>query len=188
MKNTARFRVLNVGMVMVITCALLWTSSCATRGQTGALTGAGIGALAGGLVNQRGSWGATALLGAGIGAGVGYLIGNEQDKKEAQQRQAVREDETRPLGGTAWQLVSITPRPERSFKSSVTSFRTDGTAVTTMTNVDGRVEKETEYYRIVGSTLIINKPDYVVNAKFRIDGDRLVIDTEAESVVMQRIR
>jgi hypothetical protein len=67
--------------ITVVTLTLLLGAGCATKGQTGALTGAGAGALIGGLANMHGSWGATALIGAGVGAGVGYLIGNEEDKK-----------------------------------------------------------------------------------------------------------
>ncbi|NJD57240.1 MAG: hypothetical protein FIA94_12685 [Nitrospirae bacterium] len=172
-----------VGMLL----ALSLGTGCATKGQTGALTGAGAGALIGGLANMHGSWGATALVGAGVGAGVGYLIGNEEDKKDAMKRQAIREDETRPLGGTTWQVVSITPNPEMSHKSIVTNFRSDGTVVTTKTNMDGRVETLHEQYRIVGSTLIIYKPDYVENAKFTLQGDRLIIDYGNGSAVMQRV-
>jgi hypothetical protein len=170
-----------------ILLAMLLGAGCATKGQTGALTGAGAGALIGGLANMHGSWGATALIGAGVGAGVGYLIGNEEDKKDAQKRQDVRADETKPLAGTTWQVVSITPKPEKSPKSIVTHFRHDGTVVTTTTNMDGKVETLHEQYRIVGSTLIISKPDYVENAKFTIEGNKLIIDYGNGSVVMQRV-
>ncbi len=167
--------------------AILLGAGCATKGQTGALTGASAGALIGGLANMHGSWGATALIGAGVGAGVGYLIGNEQDKKDAQKRQAIREDETRPLGGTTWQVVSIVPKPEKVHKSIVAHFRSDGTVVTTKTNMDGDAETLHEQYRIVGSTLIIYKPDYVENTKFSIEGNKLIIDYGNGSVVLQRI-
>ena len=39
-------------------------AGCATKGQTGALAGAGTGALIGGLTNANGSWGATMETGA----------------------------------------------------------------------------------------------------------------------------
>lgn len=162
-------------------------AGCATKGQTGALTGASAGALIGGLANMHGSWGATALIGAGVGAGVGYLIGNEQDKQDAQKRQTIREDETRPLGGTIWQVVSIVPKPEKAHTSIVTHFRTDGTVVTTKTNMDGAVETLHEQYRIVGSTLIIYKPDYVENTTFSMEGSTLIIDYGNGSAVLQRV-
>jgi Glycine zipper len=181
----------NRAIAVMCVLALLVTASlgagCATQAQTGAATGAGAGALIGGLANMHGSWGATALLGAGVGAGIGYLIGNEEDKKDAQKRQAVREDETWPLAGTTWQVVSIVPRPKMVHKSIVSHFRHDGTIVTTRTNMDGRVETVHERYRVVGSTLIIYKPDYVENAKFMIEGKKLIIDYGNGSVVMQRV-
>ncbi len=160
---------------------------CATQGQTGALYGAGAGALIGGLANMHGSWGATALIGAGVGAGVGYLIGNEKDKKEAQQRKAASETELRPLAGTTWQVISVTPAQEQTYKSIVSHFRKDGTVVTTKTDMQGKVETTHEKYRIVGSTLIIYKPDYVENTQFTIEGKKLIIDYGNGSVVMQRV-
>ena len=176
---------------IICTAAMLFALSlgagCATKGQTGAAAGAGAGALIGGLANMHGSWGATALIGAGVGAGVGYLIGNEQDKKDAQQRQVIREDETRPLGGTTWQVVSIVPKPEKVHKSIVAHFRPDGTVVTTKTNMDGDIETLHEQYRVVGSTLIIYKSDYVENTKFSVEGNTLVIDYGNGSVVLQRV-
>lgn len=182
-KGKRAFRI--VGILVV--CLTLALGGCATKGQTGALTGAGAGALIGGLANMHGSWGATALIGAGVGAGVGYLIGNEQDKKDAQQRDTVRAEETRPLAGTTWLVVSIVPKKEKVYRSIVAHFKHDGTVVTTKTNMDGRVETLLERYRVVGSTLIISKPDFVENAKFSIEGDKLTIDYGNGSVIMQRV-
>ena len=179
LKRTAR--------ILVACISLALFSGCATQAQTGAVTGAGAGALIGGLANMHGSWGATALLGAGIGAGVGYLIGNEQDKQDAARRQAVSEDETRPLAGTTWQVISVVPKPKHDYKSVVSHFRHDGHVVTTKTNMDGRVETTTERYRIVGSTLILSHTDYVENARFQIDGDKLIIDYGNGSAVLQRV-
>jgi hypothetical protein len=170
-----------------VTFTLLFAAGCATKGQTGALTGAGAGALIGGLANMHGSWGATALIGAGVGAGVGYLIGNEGDKKDAMKRQKASEAELKPLEGTTWQVISINPKPKKDYKSVVAHFRPDGSVVTTKTNMDGKVETTSERYRIVGSTLIINKPDYVENTQFKIDGNKLIIDYGNGSVVLQRI-
>ncbi len=177
-----------VSIVCILALLLTTTlTGCATEGQRGAAIGAGTGALIGGLANMHGSWGATALLGAGIGAGVGYLIGNEKDKEMAARRQRATEEELMPLKGTTWQVVSVTPKPREHHKSVVSHFRHDGTVVTTKTNMDGRVEKTVEQYRIVGSTLILSTPDYVENTTFRIDGDRLFIDYGNGSAVLQRI-
>ncbi len=173
--------------IFALLSALSLGAGCATKAQTGALTGAGAGALIGGLANMHGSWGATALIGAGVGAGVGYLIGNEKDKKEAQKRQVAREEELRPLAGTTWRVVSITPKQEKSYKSIVAHFRTDGIVVTKKTDMSGGVQTLNEKYRIVGSTLIIYKPDYVENTTFTIEGKKLIIDYGNGSVVLQRV-
>jgi len=178
---------LSVTCVVALCSALVFSAGCETKAQTGALSGAGVGALVGGLANMHGSWGAGALIGAGVGAGLGYLIGNEMDKKDTQQRQAVTEGELKPLAGTVWQVTSIVPKPPKPFKSMVTSFRQDGTVLTTVTHTDNTVETATENYRIVGSTLIINKPDYVINSKFRMDGETLILDNGSSSIVMRRV-
>jgi len=178
---------ISIVCILGMVCAASLGGGCATKGQTGAVTGAGAGALIGGLANMHGSWGATALLGAGIGAGVGYLIGNEEDKKDAANRQAASKKELKPLAGTKWQVVSITPKREKPFKSIVTHFRTDGTVVTTTTGMDGKVLKQTEKYRVMGSTLIISKPEYVENTNFTIKGNKLTIDYGNGNVVMKRV-
>jgi hypothetical protein len=59
--------------------ALVALAGCETSAQTGALGGAGIGALAGQAIG--GNTQAT-LIGAGIGTVTGYIIGNEVDKSE----------------------------------------------------------------------------------------------------------
>ena len=180
-------RFISIICVLGMLGTLSLSSGCATKGQTGALAGAGAGAAIGGLANMHGSWGATALLGAGIGAGLGYLIGNEEDKKAAAKRQAATVDELKPLAGTIWQVISVVPQPKDEYKSVISNFRTDGYVVTTKTNMAGKVEEVSEQYRIVGSTLILSKPDYVENTKFRIEGNRLYIDYGNGSAVLQRI-
>ena len=53
--------------------------------------------------------------------------------------------------------------------------------------MEGDIETVTEKYRIVGSTLILNKRDYVQNMQFKIDGKKLIIDFGNRSAVLQRI-
>jgi surface antigen len=67
---------LSVGIVLIFLISL---SSCATKGQTGALGGAAGGALIGQAIGH--STGAT-LIGAAVGAGLGYIVGNEMDKND----------------------------------------------------------------------------------------------------------
>ncbi len=169
---------------MGLCLAFLAMAGCATQAQTGAVTGAGVGALMGQIIggNTAGT-----LIGAGVGTGVGYIIGNELDKDAAMKRQHVMVEETRPLAGTTWQVVSTVPKPKQSYKSLVAHFRPDGTVVSTKTFWDDKVETDIERYRIVGSTLIVNKPDYVINARFRLEGSRMYMDTEKYSIVLQRV-
>jgi hypothetical protein len=177
-------KAVKISLVLVVCFAFLWTSACATKGQTGAAIGAGTGALAGGLIG--GSW-TGAAVGAAVGGGLGYIIGNEQDKKDTAQPQKATEEEMKPLAGTTWQVISINPEPKEDYRSIVSHFRPDGQVVTTRTNMDGNVQTVIEWYRIVGSTLILSQDDYVQNYKFKIDGDRLILDYSNGSTVLQRV-
>lgn len=57
-------------------------SSCATKGQTGAVGGAAAGALIGQAIGHN--TGAT-LIGAAVGGLLGYIVGNEMDKYDREQ-------------------------------------------------------------------------------------------------------
>lgn len=61
---------------------LLLLSSCATKGQTGAVGGAAAGALIGQAIGHN--TGAT-LIGAAVGGMLGYIVGNEMDKYDREQ-------------------------------------------------------------------------------------------------------
>ena len=64
---------------------LILLTACETKTGTGALAGAGVGALAGGLIGGNATG---ALIGAGVGALAGGLIGaalDEQDRKIMEQ-------------------------------------------------------------------------------------------------------
>jgi hypothetical protein len=157
---------------------------CASQGQTGALGGAGLGALLGQVIG--GSTEST-LIGAGVGAGLGYIIGNEMDKADAQSRDKATAAELMPFSGTSWQLVSANPQPDRKVRTMVARFDHDGNLNSTMGYEDGAVETSSEKYRVVGQTLIVNKPDYVVNARYKIEGDQLYVDTGKRSLVLARV-
>jgi outer membrane lipoprotein SlyB len=66
-------------LVVAVSLGLVFVSGCENDAQTGALIGAGVGALAGQAIggDTKGT-----LIGAGAGAAGGYIIGNEQDKKK----------------------------------------------------------------------------------------------------------
>jgi hypothetical protein len=168
-----------------VVCAALFVSpGCASKAKTGALGGAGVGALIGQVAG--GSTEAT-LIGAAVGTGVGYVIGNQMDKKDARSRETVSQEETKPLAGTTWQVTSVVPKPEKPVKTLVAHFKPDGTVVSTRTFEDGHVETATERYRIVGDTLIINQDDYIINARFKIDGNQMIANTEKYSLVLTRV-
>jgi hypothetical protein len=164
--------------------AALIASGCATGGGTGALAGAGVGALVGQIA---GGDTAATLIGAGIGTGVGYIIGNEADKAEAKKRDLATQSEMTPFAGTAWQLLSVNRPLARPAKSLVARFNADGTVTTTRIFDDGTTETDREKYRVVGDTLIINKPDYIINAKYRIEGDRLYLDAADRSAIFAKV-
>jgi hypothetical protein len=167
-------------------------AGCATESTTkGVAWGAGIGAIAGGLYGGHGS---DALIGAAIGTGVGYVIGNEQDKKKAQQMsdasrpQNYAHSETGPLGGTRWRLQDWSPKdPKADFRGKTFEFGRDGWVKTTTTYNDGRTGTDSENYRVVGSTLIVNKGDFLLNYNFSLKGDQLTVDSSTLRALLKRI-
>ncbi len=66
-------------MVVAVSLGLAFVAGCESDAQTGALIGAGVGAIAGQAIggDTEGT-----LIGAGVGAAGGYIIGNESDKKK----------------------------------------------------------------------------------------------------------
>jgi outer membrane lipoprotein SlyB len=191
--QTVQYLIHRAASVAVLAVVML-AAGCQTKGQTGALAGGGIGALAGQAIG--GSTEAT-LIGAAVGAGVGYVIGNEQDKQHAAEMSRENEskgadrqkhDEVGPLGGTRWVLTNLTPDDfAEPYKSKVIEFGRDGRVLTTTTKPDGTVETADESYRVVGSTLIVNKPGYIINAKFSISGDEMVVSANEFSAVLTQL-
>lgn len=179
--------------LLVLSLVTMISSGCQTGGQTGALAGAGIGALIG---QAAGGDTKATLIGAAIGTGIGYIIGNEQDKQHAQTMSRGREaqpaythDEIGPLGNTRWMVVSLAPRDAAPpYKSKIIEFQPDGRVITTTTHADGSVDVFNERYRVVGNTLIVNKPGYMINARFGIDGDEMIVDSEDFRAGLKRLR
>jgi hypothetical protein len=163
--------------------AVFLVSGCATQGGSGAAVGTGIGALAGNLIG--GDTEAT-LIGAAVGAGVGYLIGNERDKQDAARMRA--EQATAPLGGTRWEVMDWSPRDDRGDHPRKTvEFRPDGRVITTTVYRDGTSRTDDESYRIAGDTLIVNKPGYIVNYRYTMDGGRMQLRAERMRATLRRI-
>ena len=96
-------------------------------------------------------------------------------------------EDTRPLGNTKWQVASITPKPRETYATVVFDFQPDGNLLETTTYGDGSVKSETSRYHIVGSTMIINKPKNDVNARFRVEGNSLIMDTGEYSMLLRRV-
>lgn len=168
---------------LLLVCVM---TGCQTGGQSGALVGSGVGALIGQAAG--GSTEAT-LIGAAVGSGVGYIIGNEKDKKEAEQKTAgsAYSSADSPLADTSWQVVSVVPEPDPPFKSMTVRFGRDGYVQTNKVLSDGQLVKTSEHFRTVGSTLIVNKPGYMINATYAIDGDQLIVDCEKFRGVLTRV-
>ena len=178
---------------IIAIASALALGGCATDMSStgkGVAWGAGLGAVAGGLYGGHGS---DALIGAAVGAGVGYLVGNEQDKKKAQQMSEqsrssnYAHNETGPFAGTKWRLTDWSPKDgSEDFRSKMFEFGRDGWVKTTTTHRDGRVTTESENYRVVGNTLIVNKGDYLVNYKFTMQGDQLTVDSSKLRAILRR--
>ena len=161
-------------------------TGCSTAKGTGTLAGSGVGALVGAAVGDTQS----AIIGAAIGAGVGYIIGDQVDEKKAKEMsaQGTTHNEVGPLGGTRWQVKSVTTaKPLTPYVSKLVEFRPDGHVITTTTMQDGKVETADESYRVVGDTLILNKPGYLINAKYKIDGQQLILTDPGFSAVLSRL-
>ena len=170
------------GILAVCICATIMTiGGCQTRKQTGTLAGAGIGALAGQAIG--GNTQAT-LIGAAVGAGAGYLIGNKQDKKAAEEHDFYQPTQ---LTGTKWKVLSLVMSDKPEFTTMTVEFSPDGKVVTTRYEPGGTMTVTQEKYRIVGDTLIINKADYIINAKYAIQGDTMTVDCLQFRAVLRKI-
>ncbi len=168
-------------------CAALFAAGdSSTEGRIGALAGGGVGAIIGQAVGR--STEAT-LIGAAVGTGVGYIIGNEVDKKEAKGLEAQNAvPNNAALAGTSWRVTSLARDEPLPHRSLVVDSRSDRRVITTRTLPDGKVERADEAYRVVGNTPIVNKPGYIVNAKYRIDGRELVVEAPKFRAVLDRAR
>lgn len=166
--------------------------------------GLGLGALIGQAIGNDTE---STLIGAGIGAGVGHVIGNERDKQKAQEMSAqapappqpqtqaqpapppVPHNEVGSLGNTLWQLVSLNPKDIAGpYVSKAMYFSRDGILVTLTTHSDGSIAMSEESFRVVESTLVVNRPGYLINARFVNDGDQITVSAEKFSAVLKRLQ
>ena len=165
---------------------------CETGGQTGALAGGGIGALAGQAIGGNTE---STLIGAAVGTGIGYMIGNEKDKEKAKEMNQKTKShnythtEVGPLGGTRWLVADISPKSRVTpYISKIIEFRPYGRVITTTTNPDGTVDVTDERYRVVGDTLVVNKPGLLINAQYGISGDQMIVSAEDFRAVLKRMK
>lgn len=93
---------------------------------------------------------------------------------------------TTPLTGTTWRVVSLIMENKPLYESMIVEFKPNGEMVTTEHEPGGTKTITEERYRIVGDTLIINKPGYIINAKYKISGNRMTVDCLEFHAVLQR--
>jgi hypothetical protein len=172
----------------VAAAALLVSGACATAKGTGALAGAGIGGLAGAIIDD----GTGAVIGAAIGTGVGYIIGDQVDEKKALEMSQASpvgdHTEVGALGGTRWAVLSIEPKDVAPpFASKVVEFGPNGHVTTTTTLPSGDLVVANENYRVIDDMLVMNKPGYIINAKYAIDGDQLMVNADDFRAVLRRL-
>lgn len=186
-KSFTRFSSRRAPFVIVsgVLAAFITAGGCATAGRTGALAGGGVGAIIGQAAGRDTE---ATLIGAAIGTGVGYIIGNEMDKKQARELEANNAvPNNAPLAGTSWRVVSLVRDEPLPHRSIVVEFRDEGRVTTTRTLPDGQVVRDNEAYRVVGTTLIVNKPGYIVNARYRIDGREMIVEAPKVRAVLERL-
>ena len=186
--------------VLLSTLLIITLSTTAVGGdkKKRTLWGAGIGAVAGGLIGGNFS---DVAVGALAGGGLGYLTGNDKDKKRAEE-QAEEEKQARakaqitsdpktayqdpgdnPFVGTTWRMVSLVTDntdiyPE--YADLVVTFATNSKVSTMAVHKDGETESWVENYRIIDDVMVVSGIDsktnepYVVNAKYSVEGDQFV--------------
>jgi hypothetical protein len=67
--------------------------------------------------------------------------------------------------------------PQPPYETYVIEFGNDGWLKTTETFANGSQKTDKEHYRVKGDVLIIHNPGYLINAKYTIVGDRLIISS-----------
>jgi len=174
------------------------------------LWGAGIGAIAGGLIG--GDW-EDAAVGAMAGGGLGYMAGNEDDKRRAQAQAAAerraraqaqvtnnpqtayRPPATNQLVGSTWQVISlVSDEPYPEYASMVVTFPSNSKLSTMAVHKDGTTETWVENYRIVEDVMVVSGKDpktgksYVFNFKYSVDGDQFIAVAPESRVVMERVQ
>ena len=178
-------------------------STQAAKGGTG---GAAIGAVASGVL------GGNMVTGALVGGGLGYIMGNEADKRAAQQQaeaeraraaaSRVTADQStayqpersqmNPLVGSSWQLIAYDTSGETpEWSGAVLTFATNSKATTLIMFPDGETESFVESYRVVDDVLILSGTedgkDYAVPMTMSIEGGQMVLVASDFRAVLKEI-
>jgi hypothetical protein len=193
-----------IGVFVVAGLSAALVSGC---GTTSTSKGASLGAVVGGMSD---GWGGAAT-GALIGGGVGYLVDRADDKAaaqaEAERREAAlatsritadpatayRPPNINPLTGSTWRAISIVSDdiPPGRYGSVVVTFQTNSKVTTLAIPPQGSPDVFVETYRVVEDVLILsgteNGESYVVNAKFSLADNQLIIVAEGLRIVLEEV-
>jgi surface antigen len=117
---------------------LLLLTSCANRGQTGAMGGAAAGALIGQAIGHNSE---ATLIGAAVGTMLGYIVGNEMDKYDRQQlnhtyERGISNQRSSWVNPDTGNQYTMTPQPAYQDSSRRICRRAEIDAV-----IDGRAER-----------------------------------------------
>lgn len=204
MKRIRTF-VIGLSIVSCLVLGHLATSQELQPKTKSTLKGAGIGALLGQAIGKDTE---STLIGGALGAGVGHVVGDRKEKKAAQAQETAQPapaaapepkteeekdvqppDPAEPLYDSFWQVRSISPKERVTpFFSKLVLFLRDGYVQTVTTSPEGRVTLSEETFNVVDDTLVVNKPDYIMQARFKVDGDQLILSADDFSAVLQRLK
>jgi len=93
-----------------------------------------------------------------------------------------------PLGGTSWTLQSVSPQPARPLRAMTIRFEPGGSAIVERTYEDGGTEKSQDRYQVIGSSLVVNRADPLLNARWKLTDDTLVLDSGTTQLTMGRLQ
>lgn len=96
-------------------------------------------------------------------------------------------EQMRPFVDTAWRVTSMTPPPRRAFNSMTLHFLPNGHVISTTELANGSIRTDSETFRVVGNTLIINGSDYLTNSTWTINGDELTLVNENFRTTFARV-
>lgn len=96
-------------------------------------------------------------------------------------------EQMRPFVDTAWRVTSMTPPPRRAFNSMTLHFLPNGHVITTTELANGSLRTDSETFRVVSNTLIINGSDYLTNSTWTMRGDELTLVNQDFRTTLVRV-